>query len=206
MRKMSVILLVLLLSCIQLSAQQDNADVVARVRASGAALKSFECNIIQQSKNPMMKEAVSVKGKMYYMAPSCVRFEYTEPRKVVMVMNGSRMMMSANGKSQVMDMGANKQFSQMSTFMTGLVQGSLLDDSGFDCAVEVTPSEYVLVLVPVAKGMKKMFSAITVTYDRAGDYVSQIEMKGKDSESISVIKLLDMKKDVDLPAEIFNVE
>lgn len=187
-------------------AQTDAKTVISEIKASGEALKSFECDFAQMASNPMLKEPMTSRGRMYYMAPSCVRWEYTEPQGTSMVINGSKARMSAGGKSHVVDLEAQKGFSQMSGFMTGLVQGSMLDDDSFDCAVDVSDRKYTVTLTPLAKRLKKFLSGIVIVYDRAGAYVSEIEMRGKDGQSVTHIQLFNMKKDVAIAADVFKVE
>lgn len=206
MRKIFASFIFLLCSFCLAMAQTDAATVISEIKASGEALKSFECDFVQTATHPMMKEAMTSKGRMYYQAPSCVRWEYTEPEQMSMVINGSKAMMSADGKSQVVDLNAQKGLSQMSGMMTGLVQGSMLGNDGFDCAVDVSERNYTLTLTPLVKGLKKFLSGIVIVYERDGAYVSEIEMRGKGGDSVTHIKLLNMKKDVDIASDVFKVE
>lgn len=206
MKKTIVIVLALLYCLSPAFAQGDAATVIAEIQASGKALKSFECDFIQTATNPMMKEAMTSRGRMFYQAPSCVRWEYTEPAGTSMVLNGSKALMSAGGKSQVVDLGSQKNFSQMSSLMTGLVQGSLLADGSFECSVEMSDRSYTVSLSPVSKALKKNISGIVILYDRRSESVSEIEMRGKGEQSVTVIKLINMKKNVAIAADVFKVE
>lgn len=206
MRKIIITSLLLVFFWLPTFAQVDASSVIAEIQASGEALKSFECDFLQKATNPMMKQPMISKGRMFYLAPSCVRWEYAEPAGTAMVLNGSKAMMSTGGKTQVVDLNSQKGFSQMIGLMTGIVHGSMLGDGNFDCDVDVSDKSYTVTLSPRARALKKALSRIVIVYDRAGACVSEIELHGKGGESVTVVELLNMKKDIALSAEIFKVE
>lgn len=86
-RKHAVILIGLLLGA---SLSSGWAETWESIRASAGTITSVETEFIQTKHLPILNKPLISKGKLYYQAPSSLRWEYVSPIQSILLMHNGR--------------------------------------------------------------------------------------------------------------------
>jgi outer membrane lipoprotein-sorting protein len=175
-------------ACLCLAAWADTLD---RIRQDLGSVKSLEAQFVQKKTTPILAKPLVAEGRMYFQAPSCMKWEYTSPFRDVLIVN--------QGKSvhYSIDRDGNKKVSggSMSRGMvfqeiTGWMNGNF-ESKNFTAALKAG-SPNVIVLTPRQKGV--------------GEFIKKIEMSLSDRPGVmNSIKIYEKENTVTL-LEFRNVE
>ena len=82
---------------------------------------------------------------------------------------------------------------------------TLPKEKDFACSAEEASGELILVLIPLRKDLKRMFTRIVLQADKKTLLIHDISLFGKDGEETS-IKFSNIVTDADIPQELFIKE
>lgn len=177
----SVILSVFLLLGIGLvyagtrSAQEDS--IVERIVAECSSMKTMKCDFRQVRTVPLMDEPQVSSGLMLYRQPSSLKWTYTDPFVNSFTLDGDRIMVD-NGEGETEVSGeAARMFKGLAGIMLGCMTGeSLKDKRLFQTSVTEQDGEWVAVLVPQRREMKRVFTQIVMVFDPATSLLKRFIM------------------------------
>lgn len=155
------------------------ADVSALKTAlakSNAAVSTISSEFKQVKNLSLLAEKIQSKGKFFFMKPGQVRIEYIEPYYYLMVMNGSKMMVQDEQKSNKINTGNSKMMQSVNRVMIDCMQGTVFSNPDFKTTAYQDNNRYLLTLIPVSPEMKKLFEQIDVYMDKAGMDVVKLVM------------------------------
>lgn len=204
MRRLLTIVLVML-SC-ACSAQTDNRQIVDKINEATSALASMECEFVQTKSVRMLNEKMVSKGKLYYQRGNKLRWEYVTPYTYTFIINGAKVYLRSNGRSDVIDVNRNKMFKEIATIMMNSIVGkSINDEKLFRNAIQDEAQEWVVTLTPQAKEMKQMFSRILLHFSKQLLVVDKVEMYEKKGD-VTIISLTNIKKNQKTDASLFTLD
>jgi len=167
-----------------------NSDLKRQIVEKARSAGSFQCTFVQTKTLKVMNSDLVSKGKMYYHESGKLRWEYTEPDKSVLVIDGrnDKDRIKAKAASLIMDM----------------VSGSALtDESGFETTVAEKDGRYVAEMLPKRKEIKGLFEKITLVFDKKTLAVSKAVLTAKNSD-VTTVEFFDRKTSANFPPDIFK--
>lgn len=180
-------------------------DVIARINAAAASLKTMTCNFTQTKTIAMLSETMVAKGRMSYSRPDRLRWEYTTPYKYLFIFNGTKVYVGSSSRADVIDTNANKLFKEVGRLMMSTVTGTALSDTrSFTSDVADGGSRWQVTLVPKKKEMKKMFSQIVLHFGKKDLMIAQIDLYDSNRQLTS-ISLTDIHTDRPVNESLFNI-
>lgn len=135
---------------------------------ANVAIKNISSDFKQVKNLSLLAEKIHSKGKFYFMKPGMVRIEYTDPYYYLMVMNGSKMMVKDEQKSNKINTGNSKMMQSVNRVMVDCMQGTVFANPDFKTTAYHDGSRYLLSLVPATADMKKLFEQIDVYMNKSG--------------------------------------
>ena len=115
----------------------------------------------------MMKGAAISNGRLYYLAPDILKWEYKHPYNYKILFKDSKLFIDDDGYKSVTDLKSNKLFEKLVTLISGSINGKLLEDKkNYDVSYFKTTNLISAVIVPKDATIREMFNQIVLLFDR----------------------------------------
>jgi len=102
--------------------------------------------------------------------------EYTSPFKYLLVINGDKVFIKDEQKSNSFSSKSNKIFENINKIMIDCVQGTALENKNFTSVVYENDKQYLLELTPKLKAFKDFFKKINIFIDKKDYSVNKFDM------------------------------
>lgn len=206
MKRLLIFMLSLCLVSISAVAQRINeAAVKSHINAAAARLRTMQCDFVQTKHMRMLNDKMVSRGRMYYVQPNKLRWEYTSPYTYTFVLNNSQVMMSRGKKNQVIDVNQSKVFKEITRIMMNSMVGKCLNDGkDFKTSIAGTSTEWIATLVPLKKNMKQMFKTIKIHFNKQRSMVSVVELLEKNGDR-TVIELRNVRPNQSINGNLFTI-
>jgi len=211
MRKITLIVL-LLAAGLSMKAQYPGytaiADLVKFKTEFAAATQktaSIKSDFVQEKNLSMLSEKITSKGKFWFKKESQVRMEYVQPYQYLMILNKDKVYVKDGQKENKISTKSNKIFQQINKIMIDCMQGTTLNNPDFKTRVFENKNTALVELVPVTKGLKELFKAITVIVDKKDYSVSSIQMQEISGDN-TIIRFINKELNANIPDALFTIK
>jgi outer membrane lipoprotein-sorting protein len=184
---------------------KDPAKLIERVTLFSQKTNSITAWFIQVKEMSFMEETVTSSGRFYFQKEDRVRWEYTDPFKYAIIINGERMRIIDEGKQKDIDAGSSRMFREISGVMTGMVNGTLLTGGRFAASWLEADGYYKAELIPADDVMKDYLSKIELKLNKTDFSVDELKMVEK-SGDYTIITFRNKKLNEKIPADIFRLD
>lgn len=162
---------------------QSEKEIIDMIGKASSDMKTLECDFVQIKHLKILNDEMVSKGKMYYSQPDMLRWEYVSPYSYVFVLNDSKVLISNDGRTDIIDVNQNKVFKEIARLMMDSIVGnSLSDNTSFDISIDDTTKEWVATLLPLKKDMKQMWNRLVLHFDKGRRSVVKVEMHEKSGD------------------------
>ncbi len=159
------------------SARDDADSLRAVIAESAARLTALDCDFVQTRESSLLEEKAVSSGRMTFRRPGLLVWEYLNPFKMKFTSDGKSVTLERDGKVQPAGSGQNRIMREMARMIVGNIEGRvLLDESMFENEVSAEGGAITVVLRPKIKDMKKMWTALVLTYDSVTMTARSFEM------------------------------
>jgi outer membrane lipoprotein carrier protein len=180
--------------------------MIAQVCEAAGKITSLQCDFVQEKHLSLLKTSMTSKGKMYYKGGRLLRWEYTSPYTYTFVINGEKVMMKSQQKTNVVDVKSSKMFQQIARIMMNSVTGRCLSDNkDFAVTMFTDNGKWMASLKPQQKEMAQMFSAIRLYVDPTSQMVTSVELVEKSGDT-TVITMKNIEKNKGINDSVFSVK
>ena len=125
----------------------------------------------------LLEDKIQSKGKFYFKKEDKVRIEYTNPYSYLVVMNGTRMLVKDEQKTNKINAGNSKMMQSVNRIMVDCMRGTVLDNPDFKVTAYHNAKQYMLTMIPTSPDMKKLFQQIDVHMNKVSLDVEKLVMK-----------------------------
>ena len=152
-------------------------DFEARLAREAQTIQSIESDFTQVKYLDILDEKVISKGKFYYQKSNKICMDYAQPINYLIVINGSRLKIVADGKKSIMNLSSNKMMNQMQDMITACMVGDLTKMSA-DYKLEYfeNTSYYLVKITPVNKAIQAYVSGIEIYLDKKDMSVHKLRL------------------------------
>lgn len=185
---------------------QTEREIIDMVGKASAEMKSLECDFVQTKHLKILNDKMVSKGKMYYMQPGRLRWEYTSPYTYTFILNDSQVLLKNSTRSDVIDVNQNRIFKEIARLMMNSILGNCLtDEKSFQTDIETKGQEWIATLVPLKKDMKQMWTKLVLHYDSVKKSVVMVEMHEKTGD-YTEIRLDNIKINRQIAESTFSIQ
>lgn len=157
--------------------QVQGRDFEDRLARESQAIHSIESEFTQVKYLDILDEKVISKGKFYYQKSDKICMDYSKPVNYLIVINGSRLKIVADGKKTVMNLSANKMMNQMQDMITACMAGNLTKmSSDYKLEYFENASCYLVKITPVSKAIQAYISGIEIHLDKKDMSVCKLRL------------------------------
>ena len=162
-------------------------EIIDRIVAQCASMKSMKCDFRQVSTVPLMDEPQVSSGKMLYRQPSSLKWVYTEPFIYSITFDNDNISVDTGQGQTEIGSDASRMFKGLAGIVLGCMSGENLKDKRlFQTTVSEQDNEWVAVLVPQRREMKRVFSEIVMVFDPATSLLKRLDMKDQNGGSTAI--------------------
>ena len=162
-------------------------DVVDRIAAECARMKSMKCDFRQVRTVPLMDEPQVSSGRMLYKQPSALKWIYTEPFSYSLSIEDDNISIDTEEGHTEIGNDASRMFKGLAGIVLGCMSGQNLKDKRlFQTTVTEQDGEWVAVLVPQRREMKRVFSEIVMVFDPATSLLKRLTMKDQNGGNTEI--------------------
>lgn len=141
-----------------------------------ASISSIESDFVQTKYIDILSENVTSKGKFYYKKADKIRLEYTSPVSYLIVINGKKIKIVSDGKTNTYEIGSNPTMKQMNQLITACMTGNLDGlSSDYQLQFMENNSFYWLVVKPLGAA-KNYMKSIDIFMDKNDLSVQKLKM------------------------------
>ena len=165
----------------------------------------MQCDFVQTKSLKLLNQKMVSKGKMYYQKSDKLCWQYVSPYNYTFVLNGAKVMLRNEKRSDVIDVQQNKMFKEIARIMMNSVLGKCLtDEKDFKVTMQQGKGEWVATLVPLRSNMKQLFQKIQISFHQAQMMVSMVKLFEKNGDQ-TTIQLKNIKTNAPLNAQVFSI-
>lgn len=165
--------------------QQD--AIVERIAQECASMKTMSCDFRQIRTVPLMDEPQVSSGSMHYRQPSSLKWVYDEPVSYTFTIDGDRISLDTPDGHSDLDGDAGRMFKGLAGIVLGCMSGKNLTDKRlFQTTATEKDGEWVAVLIPQRREMKRVFSEIVMVFDPATALLKRMTMKDQTGGSTEI--------------------
>lgn len=180
--------------------------MLARILAASEKMESLVCDFEQTKELSILSERMVSKGKMYYRKNGRLRWEYLSPYSYTFVLNDKKILLQTEAGKNVIDIKSNRFFQELVKIMINGVSGSgLTDVKSFTNGYYWSERKWEVILRPVRKEMRQMFSSIKLTFNVDDFTVDSVEMEERNGDKTN-IRLTDKKVNGKVEDRQFDID
>lgn len=152
-------------------------DFESRLAKEAQTIQSIESDFTQVKYLDILDEKVISKGKFYYKKSNKICMEYARPINYLIVINGSRLKIVADGKKSVMSLSSNKMMNQMQDMLTACMIGDLSKmTSDYELEYFENTQYFLVKIKPVNKAIQSYISGIEIYLDKKDMSVHKLRL------------------------------
>ena len=174
------------------------------INEAAAALKTIDCRFTQVKTLRVLNDQLTSEGRMLFNAGRQLRWEYEQPYRHTLIINGDKVYIVSAKERQTVDIGRSRLFQSITRAMMNSVTGkAMATGQDFDCTMFVGGIEWQAVLTPKDRRLKKLFKEIRLHYSRQRQMVTKVEMTEQNGDT-TVITLKDVKTNGRIDDKMFE--
>ncbi|WP_370862186.1 LolA family protein [Parabacteroides faecis] len=182
-------LFLFLIVCLPVVAQKELKPLTSidgfqeRLKKEAASLSSIESDFTQEKYLDVFNDKIISKGRFYYRQENKIRMDYTTPVDYQIIINGQKLKIVSEGKSNVVNLGSNRMMDEMKGMLAACMVGDLSSiTSTYKLDYYESPSLYVVKIRPVSKSVQAYISEIIISIN-------------KEDMSVQTLRLSENEKD-----------
>jgi outer membrane lipoprotein-sorting protein len=203
---------ILFIACAANLSAQDNFkflvsddDFKKKISEESVSLKSLESTFTQNKHTSLLSGDIVSKGVFYYKKDNKICLDYTSPVKYLIVINGKKIKIAADGKTTVYDAGKDKMMSQVTTLMSSCITGDFDKlASEYTLTFKENAAQYRIEVLPKTESQSRMKS-MDIFINKKDFSVQRLKMTESSNDYTEYV-FTNSKKNVAIPDTKFSIK
>ena len=184
----------------------ESKKMIEQVCAAAGKMQTLQCELRQKKRLSLLETNMVSTGKMYYKGGKALKWEYVSPYAYTFLLNGDKVMLGSQGKTDVIQVNSSKTFKQIARIMMHSITGKCLSDTeDFHVTMLVEGNEWVAELIPRQKELAQLFTRIRLHIDPKSQTATEVELTEK-SGDLTRITMTNIKKNTPLDDALFHID
>ena len=135
----------------------ESKKMIEQVCAAAGKMQTLQCDFRQEKRLSLLETNMVSTGKMYYKGGKALKWEYVSPYAYTFLLNGDKVMLGSQGKTDVIQVNSSKTFKQIARIMMHSITGKCLSDTeDFHVTMLVEGNEWIAELIPRQKELAQL--------------------------------------------------
>jgi outer membrane lipoprotein-sorting protein len=183
---------------------KDIGEFRQRLVMMSGKVNTIESDFVQEKNLSILSSKVISKGHFCYKKDNNIRWEYLQPYKYLIIISKGKIFIKEDQNQKQYDIQSNRMFQEMNTFISGCIQGDILqNETEYSISYFEDNSSYFVSLTPKAEAMRKMLNEVQIWFNRNDLTVTRISMVEQGGD-FTKIDFLNKKLNTEIPIEKFN--
>jgi len=187
----------------QMAPAKNPEAVKAAFMEANQSMQSFESDFRQSKELSFMNKPLTSTGKFYYQKNDRLRWEYIDPIKYVMLINGEQVRIKEDGKVKNYSSAVNEIFKTVKEVILGCISGDILQNPDYKTSYLESENLYQVKLIPVKKDLQGFMKEVNVFIDKKQKRLSHLVLMDG-SGDLTTIEFTTPKVNQELPKGIFD--
>ena len=184
----------------------ESKKMIEQVCAAAGKMQTLQCDFRQEKRLSLLETNMVSTGQMYYKGGKALKWEYVSPYAYTFLLNGDKVMLGSQGKTDVIQVNSSKTFKQIARIMMHSITGKCLSDTeDFHVTMLVEGNEWVAELIPRQKELAQLFTRIRLHIDPKSQTATEVELTEK-SGDLTRITMTNIKKNTPLDDALFHID
>ena len=184
----------------------ESKKMIEQVCAAAGKMQTLQCDFRQEKRLSLLETNMVSTGRMYYKGGKALKWEYVSPYAYTFLLNGDKVMLGSQGKTDVIQVNSSKTFKQIARIMMHSITGKCLSDTeDFHVTMLVEGNEWVAELIPRQKELAQLFTSIRLHIDPKSQTATEVELTEK-SGDLTRITMTNIKKNTPLDDALFHID
>ena len=155
----------------------DNPEILkAGVNKTSNGTSSIHAEFVQEKYMDILENAITSEGSFVFKRPNKLKWEYNKPFKYLIVLNGSKMKIKDEEKTNTINLESSRFFQEINNIIINSVQGNLFDNTEFEIKYFQSSSNYMAKFFTKNANMKEIIDCIEVVFDKSDFDVKKIKL------------------------------
>lgn len=148
-----------------------------RLSETASRTQSIECDFVQTKYLDVFAEKMVSKGKFYFRKENKICLSYSHPLDYLIVINGQKLKIVSDGKTNIVDLGSNKMMNGMNNLLAACMTGNLsLLKEGYEMQYLEDKDTYLVNVKPLNKGVKAYLAEMSIYFDKKDMAVKKLRL------------------------------
>ncbi|WAC15082.1 outer membrane lipoprotein carrier protein LolA [Dyadobacter pollutisoli] len=180
----------------------DTEKILAELRKTSQATTSIQASFSEEKYLSVLKEPEHSTGLFFYQKNDKMRWEQKTPLKYIILINGDKLRIQEAGKEKNVGQ-AGRMAAQIKELMIGLVNGDFQQNKAFSIACLESNDQYMVVLTPVNRRLKNIYSKISMVFSRDSLRLKELSFFEKNGDK-SIMKFQNEKFNHQIDENLFR--
>lgn len=208
-----ILLFSILLSTLFANSQEDGYTILkdtalfkSKMTEFSEKINTLQASYTQEKHLSFIDDIIISNGEFKFKKENKIRWEYTKPYKYLVIINGSKITIKDENKTNTIDSKNNKVFEQINKIVSYCINGSILNSNNdFELKYFENKSNYLIKMTPKSVEVKKYLKVIDLYIDKLDFSVSKIKMN-ESSEDFTIISFSNKKLNNEISEEAFIIK
>lgn len=172
-----------------------------KVKLTAEKTTSIVSAFLQEKHLSILEKAIISEGVLKFKAPNNVRWEYTKPYENVAIFKGDKLFVSSEGKTNEINLNANKIFRSLNTLIVNSVKGDMFDDDEFTITYFKKSQGFMVMFQPKNKRLSKFINTFELQFSKVGE-VNSVKLIEPNND-YTIISFINKQLNVPVPNSAF---
>lgn len=183
---------------------KDVAGFKEKLLTMSTRVNTIESDFIQEKNLSVLANKIVSKGHFCYKKDNNIRWEYVTPYVYLIIISQNKIFIRDDRNQKQYDIQGNKMFQEMNKFISGCIQGDILQqEQEYKVGYFEDDRNYFVSMVPNAEKMRQMLNEVQIWFNRNDLTVSRIVMLESGGD-YTKIDFMNKKLNTDIPVEKFS--
>lgn len=177
---------------------QEIADFKTKIIKEAKSITSLTTGFVQYKHLEFLSNDVESSGKMIFLAPDNLLWEYSKPYKYSIIFQNNKVNINNQGNKSTIDAKNNKLFEKINKLIIGSVSGNMFDETEFMIQYAKNKTHNIAKFTPKSKDILKLIKKVELYFplnDNTVAEVKLIETSGDYTKIVFKNKVLNAKVD-----------
>lgn len=177
---------------------QEITDFKSKIIKEAKSITSLTTSFVQYKHLEFLSNDVESSGKMIFLAPDNLLWEYSKPYKYSIIFQNNKVNINNQGSKSTIDAKNNKLFEKINKLIIGSVSGNMFDESEFQIQYAKNKTHNIAKFTPKSKDILKLIKKVELYFplnDNTVAEVKLIETSGDYTRIVFKNKVLNAKVD-----------
>lgn len=155
---------------------QNLLSIKKQLATASQLIRTIESDFTQTKVLSVLSEKIITRGRFYFKADNCVRWEYVHPFRYLIIINDRKITIQNENRVSNYGVQSNTIMHEVNDLIMACLQGKISDNSNFQLQLFENAQMYLAKLSPVTPKLKRFLYRIDIYFNKRDNSVAKLYM------------------------------